>query len=226
MRFELYSGKLYGHVHAQSSELSLMTRSLPIIAYHIVFGAYGFWLPNDPRGSWSNYVWADRLRRFGDVRPPWAKHKLTTDVARQRTLMRQELRYPAVRLSGRQALAVGNGFADVGLRLGLVFFAAAIMPDHIHLVVARIDMHAETLTGHLKRAAARRLRSDDLHPLGTFTDARGRLPSPWEVGGWKGFLHAPDEIEAAVLYVNGNPIEAGLSAQRWSWVSPIDPSIL
>jgi len=31
---------------------SSMNQTLPIIAYHIVFGAYGFWLPNDPRGSW------------------------------------------------------------------------------------------------------------------------------------------------------------------------------
>ena len=26
------------------------------LAYHVVLGAYGFWLPNDPRGSWSDYV--------------------------------------------------------------------------------------------------------------------------------------------------------------------------
>jgi len=24
--------------------------------YHVIFGMYGFWLPNDPRGSWSDYV--------------------------------------------------------------------------------------------------------------------------------------------------------------------------
>jgi hypothetical protein len=28
-----------------------------VIGYHIILGAYGFWLPNDPRGSWSNEVW-------------------------------------------------------------------------------------------------------------------------------------------------------------------------
>ena len=22
-----------------------------VLAYHVIFGAYGFWLPNDPRGS-------------------------------------------------------------------------------------------------------------------------------------------------------------------------------
>lgn len=27
-----------------------------VLAYHVIFGAYGFWLPNDPRGSWSKFV--------------------------------------------------------------------------------------------------------------------------------------------------------------------------
>jgi hypothetical protein len=27
-----------------------------ILGYHVIFGAYGFWLPNDPRGSWSDFV--------------------------------------------------------------------------------------------------------------------------------------------------------------------------
>ena len=27
-----------------------------ILGFHVVFGAYGFWLPNDPRGSWSDFV--------------------------------------------------------------------------------------------------------------------------------------------------------------------------
>jgi hypothetical protein len=27
-----------------------------ILGYHAIFGAYGFWLPNDPRGSWSEFV--------------------------------------------------------------------------------------------------------------------------------------------------------------------------
>jgi len=26
-----------------------------VIAYHAIFSTYGFWLPNDPRGSWSEF---------------------------------------------------------------------------------------------------------------------------------------------------------------------------
>lgn len=36
-----------------------------VLGYHVCFGAYGFWLPNDPRGSGSSHVWADHLKPFG-----------------------------------------------------------------------------------------------------------------------------------------------------------------
>ena len=33
--------------------------------YHVIVCAYGFWLPNDPRGSWSDFVGKWELVRFG-----------------------------------------------------------------------------------------------------------------------------------------------------------------
>jgi hypothetical protein len=33
--------------------------------YHAILSAYGFLLPNDPRGSSSDFVWAWELYRFG-----------------------------------------------------------------------------------------------------------------------------------------------------------------
>src|SRR3989442_13839017 len=38
---------------------------MPVLAYHVVFSAYGHWLPNDPRGSGSKYVGSKDLRPFG-----------------------------------------------------------------------------------------------------------------------------------------------------------------
>ncbi len=35
-----------------------------MLATHVIFGAYGFWLPNDPRGSWSDFVCAWQLFRY------------------------------------------------------------------------------------------------------------------------------------------------------------------
>ncbi|MCA9086946.1 MAG: hypothetical protein KDA81_23035, partial [Planctomycetaceae bacterium] len=36
-----------------------------IHGYHLILPMYGFWLPNDPRGSWSDFVWKWELVRFG-----------------------------------------------------------------------------------------------------------------------------------------------------------------
>ena len=36
-----------------------------VLASHVIFSAYGFWLPNDPRGSWSTFVGSLELFRFG-----------------------------------------------------------------------------------------------------------------------------------------------------------------
>ena len=201
-----------------------MNRPPPIIAYHTVFGAYGFWLPSDPRGSWSRYVWADRLKPFGPPQPIVASYEPTATDEEVRARMKLELRYPAVRFSGLQARAVARGFAAIIQRLGSVVYATAIMPDHVHLVAARQEMYAESIAGYLKRAASRQLRKEKLHPLASYADGRGRLPSPWEEHGWKVFLHTPEEIELAMEYVNNNPIEAGLPRQRWSWIKRYEPA--
>jgi len=37
-----------------------------VLGYHFIFSAYGFWLPNDPRGSWSDTI------RVYDLQPSLA----------------------------------------------------------------------------------------------------------------------------------------------------------
>jgi hypothetical protein len=48
-----------------------------IHAYHVVFGTYGFWLPNDPRGFWSDFVGAWELLPFGDATKGLERLELT-----------------------------------------------------------------------------------------------------------------------------------------------------
>ena len=36
-----------------------------IHGYHVIWGTHGFWLPNDPRGAWSDFVYAWELAWFG-----------------------------------------------------------------------------------------------------------------------------------------------------------------
>src|SRR3954454_16456949 len=82
-----------------------------VLAYHVSLSFYGFWLPNDPRGSWSDFVASWELFRYG----PATKVSTRQSVAhvwhdRQRRLAaKRTLKYPPVLLSGAQARAVGHG---------------------------------------------------------------------------------------------------------------------
>ena len=84
-------------------------------AYHVIFSTYGFWLPNDPRGSGSDRVTAPHLQRFG----PAMKVQTKQSVAHHyhdcavRKAAKEQLKYPPVIFDGSQARAVARGFAQV-----------------------------------------------------------------------------------------------------------------
>jgi hypothetical protein len=108
-------------------------------AYHCVFSAYGFWLPNDPRGSWSDWIRAAALLRHGNATMTDARHSLARNRhdAGKRRDAKQSLTYPPVVFTGLQARAIARGFVRAGEESGYVFHACAIMPDHVHLVIMR-----------------------------------------------------------------------------------------
>ena len=201
-----------------------------ILAYHVVFGCYGFWLPNDPRGSGSRFVASGALFHAGggatrvDDRRRSRAGRPHDRAARDRG--RAALARPAVRLDGRQALAVARGFDHAARRDRLTVWAACVMPDHAHLVFARRGgagpdgRTAEAVTARLKAAAANRLRMEGRHPFGDRPDGNGRLPAVWQEKQWVVFLRSPARVAAAVRYVEGNPPAAGLPPQRWPFVTP------
>jgi REP element-mobilizing transposase RayT len=193
-----------------------------VIAYHVIFGAYGFWLPNDPRGSWSTEVWAQHLQPFGgatkvDTRQSLAGRQHDRSLRLQ---AKQSLQYPAVQFTPQQTRVVADGFAQAVADLGLDVFACSIMPDHVHLVTGRYRNDVEYVAGFLKRAATRHLNDGQVHPLQGCHQANGRTPSPWVVGGWFVYLNSPPEVHGRIWYVEENPLKARLPPQRWEFVRP------
>jgi REP-associated tyrosine transposase len=120
-----------------------------ILAYHIVFSAYGFWLPNDPRGAWSRKVWAEHLKPFGDAQKVNTRRSIAGagHDRRRRLEAKRSLRYPAVRFNGVQAREVARGVQEAGEVLGLTVHACAVMPDHVHLVTGRTVWPLRRLRG-------------------------------------------------------------------------------
>lgn len=192
-----------------------------VLGSHVIFGAYGFWLPNDPRGSWSEFVGAWELLRYGPATKTTARQSVSAvdhDV-HARFAAKEALKYPAVKFTGRQALAVGRGFAAYSQSTGLEIWACAILPDHVHLVMGRHRLEVEKLVIQLKSAATRQLERDALHPMERFRKDDW-LPKSFARGEWKVFLNDADDIVRSIRYVVQNPIKEHLPPQRWSFVHP------
>lgn len=192
-----------------------------VLASHVIFSTYGFWLPNDPRGSWSEFVGDWELFRFGTATKVDTCRSVagaSHDFAR-RMAAKTALKYPPVRFSGVQARAVGRGFSEFVGKSGLAVWACSIMPEHVHMVVARHRYPAEQVVTLLKGAGTRQLLRENLHPLAAFGVGGSRPPTPWGRGVWKVFLDDAEAVERAVGYVERNPLKEDKPAQRWSFVT-------
>lgn len=193
-----------------------------IHGYHVILPMYGVWLPNDPRGSWSDVVWNWELLRYG--KPTQGLDRVTVfelskQQLRQQAAARAALKYPPVTLTGHQAKSIGDGFANAVLKSGYTVWACAILPQHVHLVLARHRYAVEQMANLLKGAATKQIKLDERHPLGSYV-IDGRFPSFWAEKRWKVYLDSQDQIETTIRYVEDNPENEGKPKQHWKFVTP------
>jgi REP element-mobilizing transposase RayT len=196
-----------------------------VLGAHVIFSAYGFWLPNSPGGSWSDFVRRWELLKFG----PATKVETRRSIAKQpfnrslRDAAKRVLMYPPVIFNGLQARALANGSAHVAQRTNCALYAFAILPDHAHLVIGRHHYPIQQLANLLKGGATSHLRKAGLDPLLPFSGGptgRENLPSPWAHKFWKVWLNHPQDMRRAIQYTNDNPKKAGLKDQHWRSVQP------
>ncbi|MCX7422584.1 MAG: hypothetical protein NT013_23995 [Planctomycetia bacterium] len=192
-----------------------------IHGYHVIIVTYGSWLPNDPRGSWSDFVAAWELYRFGRVPRAPANGSLSNNpqLAIQRGQIQRSLKYPAVQFTGQQARAVGNGFLNAANKNRITIWACSILPEHVHLVLGRCAKSCETKTNFLKGEATKELNKQNLHPLAAHSKD-GRTPTPWAKKHWQVYLDSEQAIENAMAYVLDNPEKEGKPRQTWPCVTP------
>jgi REP element-mobilizing transposase RayT len=189
-----------------------------VLAYHCIFSAYGFWLPNDPRGSGSDYIASWELFRYGPATRTHSKRSAAYRAHDQalRRKAKEALKHPPVAFTGKQALAAAEGFAWAADEGEYSIHACAVLPDHVHLVIGRHAQKIRKIVGHCKARATRLLHTREGWP-----DDR----PVWGEHGWNVFLSTADEVEHAIAYVNDNPPKEGKPAQRWSFVKPFHPSV-
>ena len=192
-------------------------------AYHLIFCACGFWLPNDPRGSWSDFVGAWELLRFGAATKTDTRRSVSGVAHDQviRQAAKRELKYPPVHFTGVQAQSNGRGFAGFVERSDVKLRACSILPEHVHMVVSRHRYQAEQITNLLKGAASRQLSNDRLHPFASDAAEGERLPKIWARGQWVVFLNSTADISRAVRYIKDNPLKEGKQRQCWGFAQAV-----
>jgi hypothetical protein len=120
-----------------------------VLAYHVICTAYGFWLPNDPRGSWSDFVGAWELFRFGRATKVDTR-KSVARVPHDRTLRlkaKRSLKYKPVRFTGAQARAIGIGFGQAVTEGNYVVHACAILHAPAELRTDRFPFEGTCVSG-------------------------------------------------------------------------------
>jgi REP element-mobilizing transposase RayT len=190
-----------------------------VIACHAILSAYGHWLPNDPRGSWSNFVRAWNIFRHGPATPISERRSLADVEHDQAARLRakESLKYPPVLFNGLQARAIARGFADAVRRTDAVVRACSILSDHVHMVILRHRYPFQRLLPQLKAGATRQLTAEGINPMAPYRTRSGEIPSPWAQRFWVIYIDNPEHFHAAMEYVRGNPVKEGLKPQDWKF---------
>jgi REP element-mobilizing transposase RayT len=185
-----------------------------VIGYHLVWTAYGWWLPNDPRGSMSRCIASDVLAELGALHYGRKRVQPPSRVIRKFYEDAEELlKFPLLTFDPVEIDAIGEGFASVIQKERYTCYACALMPDHVHVLIRKHRDSAEQIIAKLQEGSRgcvieRRVR-EVFHPV-------------WGGGGWKVFLDSPADIRRTIRYIEKNPIKARLSEQMWGFVSGYD----
>src|SRR5438046_3118707 len=133
-----------------------------VIAYHLIWTAYGWWLPNDPRGSGSQTVRNDIFAELGELH--FGRKRLQPAGRVVREFYKQAadlLRHPLLTFDDAARDTIAAAFADVIARERYTCYACAIMPDHVHILVRKHKHQAEQMIETLKTESRLRLSAHD-----------------------------------------------------------------
>ena len=185
-----------------------------VIGYHLIWTAYGWWLPNDPRGSSSNFVCSDVIFELGILHRGRKKVQPTSSTIREFYSEAQGKLKHALLTFGRDEMSIIAGaIAQMVEQERYTCYACALMPDHVHLLIRKHKHKAEEMIDNIQVVTRKELVSSGLrdgdHPV-------------WGGPGWKVFLDTPNDIRRTIRYVEMNPVKIGRPKQYWPFVKTYD----
>jgi REP element-mobilizing transposase RayT len=194
-----------------------------VLGFHVICCTYGFWLPNDERGSGSDFVRSDVLTRFRPANlvthgRSMARKPFDHEVRR---MSRDALRYQAVRLTDAQIAAVGRGISnEIETFRATAIHALAVLDNHVHLVCGPCRYDVRRFAGRLKGAATRQLIKEGIHQLREHAGPDGGVPSCWSVKPWVVYLFTNEAVERTIRYTQDNLVRARMKPQAYRFVTP------
>jgi REP element-mobilizing transposase RayT len=185
-----------------------------VIAYHLIWTLYGWWLPNDLRGSMSRGIASDVIADLGKLHHGRKRlQPASRDIRAFYNNAGAALKHPLLLLDAAATAIVGASFGETIQTFGYTCYACAIMPDHVHLLIRKHRHLAEEMIANLQRESQIALKEAGMreqeHPV-------------WGGPGWKVFLDSPADIERTIPYVEDNPLKIYQPRQEWGFVTPYD----
>ena len=185
-----------------------------LIGHHLIMTAYGWWLPNDPRGSMSPDIRVERIDGLGD------RHfgrKLVQPLSRELrefySRAEAELAHPLLVFDEDDLTEIAAAFAETIRERRYTCYAAALMPDHVHLLIRAHRDRAETMMAVLQEASRDRLKKCErrwpTHPV-------------WGGPGWKVYQSSVRQVRQTIWYIEQNPVKIRRPRQYWGFVTAYD----
>jgi REP element-mobilizing transposase RayT len=185
-----------------------------VIAHHIMWTLYGWWLPNDPRRSTSRTIRNDLIAELGELH--FGRKSVQPAGRDIKSFYEQAqivLKRPLLSFAPLEFEIVANAIGDAIDEYKYTCYACAIMPDHVHLLIRKHRDLAEEMIEKIQTFSRLRLSDHGVRKLDHPT---------WTRGGWKVFLDHPDEEKRTIRYVENNPLKLRLPIQRWPFVKEYD----
>jgi REP element-mobilizing transposase RayT len=189
-----------------------------VAGFHLIWTAYGWWLPNDPRGSESHEIRVEKIGDLGEL------HHGRKAIQPTRTKLLDfyqkagdALAHPLLTFDDTDYGLIAGAFGRVIHDCRYTCYECAIMPDHVHALIRKHRDHAEDMIERLQVASREDLiqkrRRSPTHPV-------------WGGPGWKVFLYTQADFHRVIKYIRDNPLKIGRPRQHWDFIKPYDGWLL
>jgi REP element-mobilizing transposase RayT len=185
-----------------------------VVGHHLVWTAYGWWLPNDPRGSSSHEIRVPQVAELGELHHGRKPEQPSREELREFSQRAGPvLAHPVLAFAEEEIAVLAESFRQTIGQRRYTCYACALMPEHVHLLIRCHRDKAEQMLAQFQDSSR-----DALIAAG-----RGRGNHPvWGGRGWKAFQFTRNDMERTVRYIENNPAERRLPPQYWDFVTPYD----